>query len=386
MCGTSHDGVDAALLATDGRQEIMVLARHVLPFAPAMRAALADLIGRARQVGPQGRESLEQEARSLEERFLEHYVRCARAVVAEAGLTLKAVDAVGFHGLTLLHRPDRGITWQWGTPRHLARMLNRPVIAGFREDDIAAGGQGAPLVPVYHHALVAARRLAEPVAIVNVGGVANVTWVDPHKEPDSGGLSAFDTGPGNGLIDSWMQTQAGLSCDRDGRHAAAGRVDPTVLAALLDSPYFSRPPPKSLDKHDFSFSPCKDLNIVDGAATLTAFTAEAIALAVRWFPAPVSAWWVTGGGRHNAALMRAIRKAMAAPVQVIEEMGCDGDTLEAEAFAYLAARCMRGLPASFPATTGVPHPQRLGRLIAPNGGNAHNGDGRKGDGGQNRRR
>jgi len=370
MCGTSHDGVDAALLATDGRQAITVLARRMLPFTPAMRAALAVLVDCARQVPPKERGSLEREARSREEQFLDHYVRCAQAVLVDAGIPLEAVDAVGFHGLTLVHRPDTGFTWQWGSPRHLARRLGRPVIAGFREDDMAAGGQGAPLVPVYHHALVTARRLAEPVAIVNIGGVANVTWVDPRKEPEDGGLLAFDTGPGNGLIDSWMQTHAGLPCDRDGRYAAAGRVDPTVLAALLDSPYFSRPPPKSLDKHDFSFSLCAGLRVADGAATLTAFTAKTIALAARWFPAPVSSWWVTGGGRHNTALMRAIRKAVAGPVRVIEDLGCDGDSLEAEAFAYLAARRMVGLPASFPATTGVSQPQRLGRVIEPDRRNA----------------
>ena len=386
LCGTSHDGVDAALLATDGDQEITVLARRVLPFAPAMREALAALVDRARRLGPEGRARLEQEARSLETPFLDHYVRCAQAVMAEAGMSLKAVDAVGFHGLTLLHRPDRGFTWQWGSARRLARMLDRPVIAGFREDDMAAGGQGAPLVPIYHYALVTLRQLVEPVAILNIGGVANVTWVDPRKKPADGGLLAFDTGPGNGLIDSWMQTHAGLPCDRGGRHAAAGRVDPTVLAALLDSPYFSQPPPKSLDKHDFSLSACEGLRVEDGAATLTAFTAEAIALAARWFPETVGAWWVTGGGRHNAALMRAIRKAVAGSVQMIEEVGCDGDSLEAEAFAYLASRRMRGLPASFPTTTGVLHPRRLGRVIAPDNEKEQSDRGRNGGGDQGRRR
>ncbi len=377
MCGTSHDGVDAALLRTDGRHEITVLARRMLPFAPAMRAALAALIDRACGLGPKGRAVLEREARSLEDRFLAHYLRCVRAVMADAGLAPASVDAVGFHGLTLLHRPDRGFTWQWGSPRRLACRLGRPVIAGFREDDMAAGGEGAPLVPVYHHALVATRRPAGPVAIVNVGGIANVTWADPRRAPEDGGLMAFDTGPGNALIDSWMMTHADLPCDRDGRHAAAGRVDPTALAALLDSPYFSRPPPKSLDRRDFSFSPCNGLNVVDGAATLTAFTAEAIARAAHWFPAPVSAWWVTGGGRHNATLMRAIRAAVTEPVQAIEEAGCDGDSLEAEAFAYLAARRLEGLPASFPTTTGVPRPRCLGRIIAPAGENERDDDGDK---------
>ena len=377
MCGTSHDGVDAALLATDGRHEITVLARRVQPFVPAMQAALGELMDRACRLGPRGRAVIERQARSLEDRFLDQYARCARAVAAAAGLDLAAVDAVGFHGLTLLHRPDRGVTWQWGSPRRLARRLGRPVIAGFREDDIAAGGEGAPLVPVYHHALVAARGLAEPVAIVNIGGIANVTWVDPRRPPEDGGLMAFDTGPGNALIDSWMRIHAGLSCDRDGRHAAAGRVDPAALAALLDSPYLSRPPPKSLDRNDFSLSACNGLALADGAATLTAFTAEAIARAARWFPAPVRSWWVTGGGRHNATLMRAIREAVAEPVQPIEEAGCDGDSLEAEAFAYLAARRLADLPASFPATTGVPGPRRLGRIIAPDGGNGRDNDGER---------
>ncbi len=368
MCGTSHDGVDAALLATDGERDITVLARRVMPFSPAMRRVLADLMVRARRAGGAGRARIEQEAREHEDRFLDSYAACARAVVADAGMAMQDVDAIGFHGLTLLHRPQEGLTWQWGDPRRLAAKLGRPVIAGFREDDIAAGGEGAPLVPVYHHALTMARRPPGPVAIVNIGGVANVTWANPHEEPERGGLLAFDTGPGNALIDSWMQTRAGLPCDRDGRHAARGRVDSGILAALLNAPYFSKPPPKSLDKGDFSLSACRNLTIVDGAATLTAFTARSIALAARWFPAPVCAWWITGGGRRNATLMRALREAVGgAPVQVIEEAGCDGDSLEAEAFAYLAARRARGLPASFPATTGVPRPQLLGRYHLPDG-------------------
>ncbi len=364
MCGTSHDGVDAAVIETDGAGRIARLAGLVRPFPDELRRALAGLVAEARALGAEERAAFLAAQRPLEERFLTAHVEAAAAALRRAGRTPAQVDAVGFHGLTLLHRPAERFTWQWGSPARLAALIGRPVIADLRLDDIAAGGEGAPLVPVHHHALVRESGEGAPVAVLNIGGVANVTWVDPARPPEEG-LIAFDTGPGNGLIDAWMARHAGAACDRDGRTAEAGRVDEQALSRLLAHPHFLRPPPKSLDKFDFDLEACAGLSTADGARTLAAFTVEAVARAARWFPRPVAAWWVTGGGRRNPLIMRLLAERLDAPVLPVEAAGFDGDTLEAEAFAWLAARRLAGLPSSFPATTGVRRPTVLGRIYRP---------------------
>jgi anhydro-N-acetylmuramic acid kinase len=226
---------------------------------------------------------------------------------------------------------------------------------------VAAGGQGAPLAPVYHQALAAP--LEKPIAILNLGGVGNVTWIG-EGEP-----IAFDTGPGNGLIDDWVHARTGRSYDEGGRIAAAGRIDETRLAGMLAHPYLDQPPPKSLDRMDFTLAAVEGLGLEDGAATLAGFTVRAVARACEHLPARPKRWLITGGGRHNATLMRMLAHALAVPVEPIEAIGADGDALEAQAFAFLAVRTLRGLPISFPATTGAPRPLCGGRLV-PAGGAA----------------
>jgi anhydro-N-acetylmuramic acid kinase len=230
----------------------------------------------------------------------------------------------------------------------------------FRSADVAAGGQGAPLAPVYHAAL--ARDVAKPLAVLNIGGVANVTWIGADGE-----LVAFDTGPGNGPLDDWIARRSGAAFDRDGAIAHTGRVDSAVLSRLLADPYFSRPPPKSLDRLDFaaslSTSRLEDLSSADGAATLVAFIAAATALAP--LPETPLRWLVTGGGRHNPAIMAALRARLGVPVDPVEALGWEGDAIEAQCFGFLAARTRVGLPISFPGTTGVPRPMTGGRITAP---------------------
>ena len=235
--------------------------------------------------------------------------------------------------------------------------LGIDVVYDFRSADVAAGGQGAPLAPVYHRALAAT--LARPLAILNLGGVGNVTWIG-EGEP-----IAFDTGPGNGLIDDWVRARADRPYDEGGRIAAAGRIDEARVADMLAHSYFDRPSPKSLDRLDFTLAPVEGLGLEDGAATLAAFTARAVRRAEEHFPTPARRWLVTGGGRHNATLMRMLADALPAPVEPIEAIGADGDALEAQAFAFLAVRTLRGLPISFPATTGAPRPLGGGRLAHP---------------------
>jgi anhydro-N-acetylmuramic acid kinase len=302
---------------------------------------------------------------------------------AERVLTLAHAEAVaalpgsgtatliGFHGQTVAHRPPSAFrsvssgsgpaapfTWQIGNAGLLAQLTGRPVVHDFRSADVAAGGEGAPLAPGYHRALVSG--LALPVGILNIGGVGNLTWFDAD-----GRWGAFDTGPGNGLIDDWAQAHVGARFDADGALAGAGQVHEDVLTAMADLAFFDQAGPKSLDRADFSIAPARGLSAADGAATLTAFTAETVALSLRTLPVRLNRLLVTGGGRHNPVLMRMIAERTGVPTAPVETEGWHGDALEAQAFAWLAVRHLKGLPLSWPETTGVPAPQTGGRLALP---------------------
>ncbi len=276
---------------------------------------------------------------------------------------------VGFHGQTLFHAPERGITVQIGDGARLARRTGIAVASDFRSADVAAGGQGAPLVPVFHRALVESwpDRPAGTVAVLNLGGVANLTAIAPD-----GAMLAFDTGPGNALLDDWAAAHTGQACDLDGELAARGRPDEDWLDAALSARFFAAPPPKSLDRNAFPGLEKGRTSPEDGAATLSAFTVRAVKAAVRHLPEAPACWLVCGGGRRNPVLMAGLRAALAVPVLSAEAAGWDGDALEAQAFAFLAARTAQGLPISFPGTTAAPRPlpgggadrSSVGRLTA----------------------
>ena len=346
MSGTSRDGIDAALIRTDGRAILACGAALTRPFAPAFRERLLSVIGGSGPVD------------EVERELTELHAEAVRELLAAAGVTPAEVAVVGFHGQTILHAPQRGLTWQIGDGALLAALTGIDVVNDFRSRDVAAGGQGAPLVPLYHAAMTGG--LARPLAVLNIGGVANVTWIGAGAGGDR--LLAFDTGPGNALLDDWALRHTGRPLDADGALARAGRADPAVLAALLADGYFDRPAPKSLDRDHFDPGPVAGLAAADGAATLVAFTAAAVARAVELFPAPPERWLVAGGGRRNPALMAALAERLAAPVAAVEAVGWDGDALEAQAFAYLAVRSLAGLPITLPETTGVARPMTGGRL------------------------
>ncbi len=350
MSGTSLDGVDASLVETDGVRIAGFGRSLTLPYPPALRTALRALLDRADNIGAADPELLR-----LERALTLVHADAVRALDEPASL-------IGFHGQTILHRPERRRTWQIGDAALLATETGLPVACDFRSADVAAGGQGAPLVPVYHAALAAALPgpSAGPLAVLNLGGVGNLTWIGPQGE-----LVACDTGPGNALLDDWAMRHTGIPCDRDGALASAGQVDRARLAALLSHPFFARPAPKSLDRQSFhaALDAVAPLSPADGAATLTDFTAAAVAGTI--LPAPAARWLVCGGGRHNPALMRALRARLGVPVDAVESVGWDGDALEAQCFAYLAARVEAGLPLSFPGTTGVGAPAAGGRIVAP---------------------
>ena len=293
----------------------------------------------------------------------EHFAAAA-AFLAREGLAWRDIELVGFHGQTVLHeRPldgRTGRTVQLGDGGLLARITGVPVAFDFRTADVAAGGEGAPLAPIYHLARARASGLAPPSAVLNVGGVANITLFGVGADP-----LAFDTGPGNGMLDLLVQARGLGRYDEGGRLAAAGEIDAAVLAAYLAHGYFAAPPPKSLDRHDFSLEPLAHLSVEDACATLVAFTAEAIALGLRAAAEPPHVLIVSGGGRSNPVLMRAIAERCACEVVAAEAVGWRGDALEAEAFAYLAVRTLKGLPISFPTTTGAPRPMSGGRVVRP---------------------
>ncbi len=345
MSGTSLDGVDAAWLETDGERIGAFGPTVTLPYDDRLRGDLRRILDVAPTLAPDDRR-----VKSAEARLTEYHVRAVSALGQQA-------DLIGFHGQTILHQPDRHRTWQIGDAAELAWRTGVQVAFDFRSADVAAGGQGAPLAPVYHSAL--ANDVGKPVAVLNIGGVANVTWIG-----GAGELIAFDTGPGNGPLDDWIARRAGAAFDRDGAIARAGRVAQAVLDRLLAHPYFAKPAPKSLDRLDFAAalaaSGLEELSPSDGAATLVAFTATAVAAAP--LPAPPRRWLVTGGGRHNPAMMDALRGRLGAPVDQVEALGWDGDALEAQCFGFLAARTHAGLPISFPGTTGAPYPMTGGRM------------------------
>ena len=348
MSGTSLDGVDAAWVETDGETVAATGPTVTIPYDPALRADLRRILDLAPTLSPD--DLLLADAVC---RLTEAHIRAVEAVG-------RAADLIGFHGQTILHRPHERWTWQVGDAAALATRTGIPVVYDFRSADVAAGGQGAPLVPVFHAAL--ARDLPKPLAVLNIGGVANVTWIGADDT-----LIACDTGPGNGPLDDWAARHTGLAYDKDGALAASGRVNAGVLARLLGHPFFGRPAPKSLDRLDFgaalAASGLEILSPGDGAATLAAFTARAVAATV--LPAPPVRWLVCGGGRHNPAIMVALRAVLPAPVDPVETVGWDGDALEAQCFGFLAARVVARLPLSFTGTTGVPAPMTGGRIVHP---------------------
>jgi anhydro-N-acetylmuramic acid kinase len=347
MSGTSLDGVDAALLHTDGVRVKRSDFTLTLPYSEEFRARLRASLG---QEGP---------LPEIERELTLIHAQAVRELIDKAGGIF--VDLIGFHGQTIFHRPREGKTRQIGDGPLLHQLTGIPVVYNFRSADVAAGGEGAPLVPIYHAAL--AHDLAKPLAVLNIGGVANVTWIGRNGE-----LLAFDTGPGNAPIDDWTLRHTGDPLDRDGKLAMAGNINEASVTAFLAHPYFATSPPKSLDREDFTrriAALVEDLSPPDGAATLTAFTAASIAAAARHFPQSPKRWLVCGGGRHNPVLMEILRTRLAEPVEPVENVGWNGDSLEAEAFALLAVRSLYRMPLTFPGTTGIKSPLTGGRMANP---------------------
>jgi anhydro-N-acetylmuramic acid kinase len=361
MSGTSQDGVDVALIETDG--EVITRfgptayrtysrdERALLRSATAAAANLTDRNARPDIVG------------DAEAQVTAAHAEAVESFLAANGMQPSDVAVIGFHGQTVLHRPERRLTIQLGDGPALAARLGIAVVYDFRAADVAAGGEGAPFAPLFHRALVRRLDRLMPAAVLNVGGVSNITYIDGDT------LIACDTGPGNALLDDFLRLRTGALLDTDGKLGAAGTVDEEAIAKILAHPFFTKAPPKSLDRNDFrgligeSFN---DHDVADGAATLTALTAAAVARIVPLLPRAPRSVIVAGGGARNPTLMQMLGARLApAHVETGHAVGWSVDSLEAQAFAYLAVRSLRGLPLSLPTTTGVPEPVTGGVLARP---------------------
>ncbi|NQV54839.1 MAG: anhydro-N-acetylmuramic acid kinase [Rhodospirillales bacterium] len=352
MSGTSMDGIDAAVLDTDGETAQSTGVRISFLYQDDFRARLIEAV-RAKAADD-----------SLIAQMTELHADAVAKCLEAGGIAAAEIDVIGFHGHTIFHDPDGGRTLQIGDAAMLARLTGIPVVSDFRTKDVAAGGEGAPLAPIYHHVLSAAEE--HPLAVLNIGGVANVTWLGGNADSATGeDFLAFDTGPGNALIDDWMREGVNKDFDEGGGCAAKGTPDPALIEKWMSAAYFGRKPPKSLDRQDFNPAGVEGLNLEDGAASLSMFTAQSIVRAAGHFPASVSQWIVTGGGRKNRYIMEALGASLSAPVRAAEELGWDGDALEAQAFALLAVRSLMGKPITYPRTTGAPAPMTGGRLFKP---------------------
>lgn len=351
MSGTSADGIDAACIRTDGVHQIEVLAALTLPYADRFRERLIEAASSTVTLD---------EVLELEQELTRLHALAVTQVSGHVGMALDEIDLIGFHGHTLRHDPQSARSCQIGDGVLLAELTGRPVVFDFRRADLAAGGEGAPLAPLYHAAILGDR--PRPQMVLNLGGVANLTWVG---EGDT--IVAGDTGPGCGLLDLWARQHLGQPYDHEGRLALAGQVDEDSVARAIKSVgYFARDLPKSADRYEFAAIDVSHLSPADGAATLSAITADAVVDAVKRLPATPVDCWVTGGGANHPVIIERLRQHLP-HVEKVSELGHDPESLEAACFGWLAVRQRRGLPTSLPSTTGVAHPVCGGVFVEPRG-------------------
>jgi anhydro-N-acetylmuramic acid kinase len=354
MSGTSLDGIDVAMLRTDGRSVVERGPSETFPYSSAQRQLLRDALQAATVVIDRNdRKGVLGEAETA---LTSWHAQAVQIFMQRCSLRAANIDLISFHGQTVIHRPEQQLTVQLADGKALAKATGIDVAYDLRAADVAAGGQGAPLVPAYHQAL-AAKLTEAPVAFVNIGGVANVTFVAKGQDP-----IAFDTGPGNALIDDWMMKHTGAARDEGGQTALSGKVDENAVASFLQHSFFAKSGPKSLDRN--SFPNLQALNLHDGAATLVAMTARSILKSAEHFPNAPECWIICGGGRHNTAIMKALT-ATGEKIIKAEDRGFNGDAMEAEAWAYLGVRAQLGLPLTFPTTTGVKKPMTGGVIVTP---------------------
>jgi anhydro-N-acetylmuramic acid kinase len=364
MSGTSMDGIDIAVIETDGE----TVSRYGPSAIHVYQEADERLLRAAMEVAPAmlARDERPGVIAEAEKAVTALHASAVNTFLAANGIDRASIDVVGFHGQTILHRPAERLTVQIGDGAALTRAIGLPVVYDLRAADVAAGGQGAPLVPVYHRALARTLDKPHPIAVLNLGGVANITFINGEGDP-----IACDTGPANALIDDFMRERTGAAHDEDGATGGRGRVDEAAVAKLLTHPFFAQPCPKSLDRNDFrawvaEHAGLKEKSTEDGAATLTMLTAASVARVVAQLPRAPKSWIAVGGGASNPTLMRMLAEQLApAVVETGRQVGWSEAALEAQAFAFLAVRSLKGLPLTFPSSTGVPTPMTGGVLVRP---------------------
>jgi anhydro-N-acetylmuramic acid kinase len=352
MSGTSLDGIDVALIRTDGENRVERGPSRTYAYSDDQRGILRSALSDAKSLTQRDQRPFS--LANAEAALTDWHALAVENFLIEEDLKPSNIDVIGFHGQTVIHRPEIKLTVQLGEGKALAKRLGIPVVYDMRAADVAAGGQGAPFVPIYHRAL-AAKLPKRPIAFVNIGGVANITWIDTKGE-----MIAFDTGPGNALLDDWALNHTGIARDVDGAIAASGSPNDSII----EHPFFKLVPPKSLDRNSFSAFSINDLSPRDGAATLVEVTVRSIAKTLDWLPEPPRSWIICGGGRHNPTIMKSLQQKLP-NVQTAEEVGFNGDSIEAEAWAYLAVRSQKKLPLTFPMTTRVSEPMTGGVLTLP---------------------
>lgn len=358
MSGTSMDGIDVAVLRSDGEARLERGPSAFFPYEDAFRRRIEAGLRAASTLTD--RHARPGELAGLEQELTRRHATAARKFIESLPSAFAGVDLIGFHGQTVLHRPERGLTVQLGDGEWLARELGIDVVHDMRASDMAHGGQGAPLVPAYHAALASMLALPLPAIFVNIGGISNITFLGHSGDP-----LAFDTGPGNMLVDRFVQSRTGLAFDEDGRIGAGGHVAENVVREVLAASYFDLPPPKSLDRGDFGIEVAEGLPLADGARTLAVIAARAIWRGLEHLPARPGLWVICGGGRRNPLILDELARladADGAALRTSEALGLDGDAIEAEAWAYLAIRSCKGLPLTFPGTTGCARPVSGGIL------------------------
>jgi anhydro-N-acetylmuramic acid kinase len=371
MSGTSMDGIDVALIRTNGEKRVERGPSRSYPYESAIRREIREALDVAKQIVKRG--DRPGNLREVEAHITALHAVAVEKFIAEHGLRLSDIDLLGFHGQTVLHRPNRGLSVQLGDGQKLADLTGLPVVYGLRQNDLRHGGEGAPLAPAYHralcHGLPESHTGLWPIAFVNIGGIANITWIG-----GDGAMLAFDTGPGNALIDQWVSVHAGIPYDQNGLIAAEGFVDSGLAETYLSSAYFAAPPPKSLDRNDFLPPEPGLASLEDGARTLAHVTARSVLKALEHVPEPPKLWILTGGGAHNPIILQefaealadtAIPAARAATIAIAEEVGFDSDSMEAEAWAFLAVRAFQRRKISWPGTTGVRKAVTGGEMAAP---------------------
>jgi anhydro-N-acetylmuramic acid kinase len=355
MSGTSRDGIDAALIETDGENYVKPLAFLDADYDGETRAAIVEACDLAMlQRTPDTHVKID----ACEAKLTDLHIALVARLMAQTAISADRISVIGFHGHTVAHRVDLGWTWQIGDGQKLADALQIPVVFDLRGNDVAHGGQGAPLLPIYHRVILSDANA--DIAVLNLGGVANLTWLGRE-----GQLLAFDCGMASALIDDWIAIHSDHRYDFNGVLAASGTVDKVALSRMLNDPFFAAPIPKSLDRKDFNLDAVGHLSAADGAATLTAFTAKAVAIGIDLLPARPKRLMVAGGGRKNGTMMAMIGDYSDVPVEPVDARGWDGDAIEAQGFAYMAARRLKGLPITFTETTGVALPVMGGRVAVP---------------------